>query len=224
MNELLLAFTALEPLLAERFTDAFLGCDMFIYEKRGDDGVAPDIFIAFGADTGRKNRLSYKIFEGEPVPSFVLEVLSNSTADQDLGPKRDIYAAMGIAEYWLFDPGGGDIPDLPVRIAGHRLVDGAYQRITPLPDGRGCRSDALGLEMRAEDGNLRFRDLETGVDLPHFREERARRVAAEDRAEAAEDRARAAEDRAEAEAAARKAAETELARLRRLHGEHRTGS
>ena len=208
MAQLFYAYPALRTLFMERDPDAFVGSDMFVYPKRRAKGVAPDIFVAFGAGQGDGDRLSYKIFEGEPVPAFVLEVLSNSTADEDLGPKRAVYAEMGVAEYWLFDPWGYDIPD---RIAGHRLVGGGYRPVAPLPDDRGWRSKVLGLELRAEGGDLRFRDPETGEDLLGHDEERAGRVVATEELAAAEGRAAAAEERAAA-------AEAELVRLRRFHG------
>ncbi len=245
--QLLYAAPALQALFEERDQGAFVGCDMFIYPRRHRSGVAPDLFVAFGADASRTDRLSYKLFEGEPVPSFVMEVLSGSTADEDLGPKRNVYARMGIAEYWLFDPVGGDIPGLPDRVAGYRLVEGEYQPIAPLPEGRGCPSGVLGLELRAEGANLRFHDPRTGQDLLLHGEERAGRMAeaagrkaeaaarevaeeraaeAEERAaeevaarQAAEQRAADAEERVAQEAAARKAAEAEIERLRRLYGD-----
>ncbi len=39
-----------------------------------------------------------------PVPDFVVEVLSPSTAATDRGVKFEDYAAHGVAEYWLVDP------------------------------------------------------------------------------------------------------------------------
>lgn len=39
-----------------------------------------------------------------PVPDFVIEVLSDSTASTDRGIKKDDYAAHGAREYWLIDP------------------------------------------------------------------------------------------------------------------------
>lgn len=39
-----------------------------------------------------------------PVPDFVIEVLSDSTASTDRGIKKDDYAAHGAREYWLVDP------------------------------------------------------------------------------------------------------------------------
>ena len=39
-----------------------------------------------------------------PAPDFVVEVLSDSTAKNDRGIKKDDYAANGIQEYWIIDP------------------------------------------------------------------------------------------------------------------------
>ncbi|MCI0394348.1 MAG: Uma2 family endonuclease [Chloroflexi bacterium] len=39
-----------------------------------------------------------------PAPDFVVEVLSDSTAEIDRGVKFEDYAAHGVAEYWLVDP------------------------------------------------------------------------------------------------------------------------
>ena len=44
--------------------------------------------------------------EVDPPPLMVLEVLSETSWQSDMGPKVDAYAAMGIAEYWLHDPEG----------------------------------------------------------------------------------------------------------------------
>ncbi|MDZ7877782.1 MAG: Uma2 family endonuclease [Saprospiraceae bacterium] len=39
-----------------------------------------------------------------PAPSFVVEILSKSTAKYDKGIKKQDYAAHGIEEYWIIDP------------------------------------------------------------------------------------------------------------------------
>jgi Uma2 family endonuclease len=39
-----------------------------------------------------------------PVPDFIAEVLSESTAERDRGVKFRDYAAHGVPEYWLVDP------------------------------------------------------------------------------------------------------------------------
>ena len=213
--QLFYAFPALKALVRRRFPGAFAGCDMFVYPRRRGRGIAPDIFIAFGAgelDRRGRRRNSYKLFEGEPVPSFVMEVLSGTTADKDLGPKRDAYAEWGVAEYWMFDPFDKHIPGC---ISAEQLVAGAFEPIAPLPGTSVYRSAVLGVEMRAEDCDLRIYDPETGEDLRSLSEEYEARRIVQDRAEAAEQRAADAERRAAEEAAARKALEAELAELRR---------
>lgn len=48
-----------------------------------------------------------EVIEGRKVittaPEWICEVLSPSTADQDLGPKRDVYHRAGVGHYWLVD-------------------------------------------------------------------------------------------------------------------------
>ena len=227
-DQLFYAFPALQALVRRRFPSAFAASDMFIYPRPRSRGIAPDIFIAFGAGDRRRN--SYKLFEGEPVPSFVMEVLSGTTADKDLGPKRDAYVEWGVAEYWMFDPFGKRIPGC---ISAERLKEaGDYEPIKPLPGTLIYPSAVLGVEMRAEDGSLRIHDPETGEDLLGLAEEVDARKAAEDRtreeasardkaerrASDAERRANDAERRANEEAAERKALEAELAALRRARG------
>ena len=88
----------------------------------------------------------------------MLEVASPSTADQDTGPKRLDYEALGITEYWRFDETG---EHHKTRLAGDRLVQGRYEPIAieELPDGvlQGY-SAALNLYLRWEQGQLRWHD------------------------------------------------------------------
>lgn len=39
-----------------------------------------------------------------PTPDFIVEILSNSTADRDRGVKFQDYQAHGVEEYWIIDP------------------------------------------------------------------------------------------------------------------------
>ena len=151
-EQLYYAFPALKRFARGRFPGAYVASDMFVYPAPRSGGRAPDIFVAFGAgqvDPKGRRRNSYKLFEGEPVPSFVLEVLSGTTADDDLGVKRDAYARWGVREYWMFDPLGEKIPRF---ISAERLEGGEYARIDPLPGTGVYRSDVLCLEFRAENG------------------------------------------------------------------------
>ena len=98
---------------------------------------------------------------GKP-PDFVLEVASESTAQQAMIAKRQIYAQIGIPEYWRFDPTGGDFYGQP--LAGDRLVNHTYEpmELTAEPDGilKGY-SPALRLSLCGLDGMLKFYNHET---------------------------------------------------------------
>ncbi len=196
---------------------AFVAADLFVYPERGNRNkkVAPDVLVAFGV--GRRHRTSYRVWrEGKP-PDWVLEVASPGTVARDLEYKRRFFAEMGVREYWLFDPKGGQFPS-GVRLQGMKLAGGEYRRLGwRLVDGeRMIHSEALGLHVRREGGLLRFRDPKTGEDVLHDDESETQREAAKARAEREALRRKAAEARAEAaearEAQARQAAEREAQR------------
>ncbi len=211
-------------------SDCFVCSDRNLYYRRLPDSkyAAPDVFVCFGVDPGPLElAASYRLWESG-APSFVLEVASKRTRDKDLGEKRGVYLEMGVGEYWRFDPTGGGL--YTPMLQGDRLAGGAWEPIEVAPDGGGLRgrSPALGLDLHAEAGRLRFKDPRTGLWLPDHEDDRRARDAAEDRAAAAEAacRAEAAARRAEAAArrdaeehaaaaeTARRAAEAELAALR----------
>ena len=112
--------------------------------------------------------------QGKP-PDFVLEVASKTTGVIDYTDKRADYERYGIAEYWRFDPTRGEYHD--TALAGDRLVEGRYQPIeiewSDESHGRGY-SEALGLYLCWEDGELRFYDPETDSYLRTHDEEIAR--------------------------------------------------
>ena len=151
----------------------------------------PDLLVSFEAspeDYAASN--GYIVSEQGKPPDFVLEVASASTARRDLNEKREFYESIGVLEYWLFD-GTGEY--YGTRLAGFRLVDGAYVPIdvAELPGGdlQGY-SATLGLNLRSAGEELEFFDPETGRRITTFEDERARANAAEDRAATAEARVR----------------------------------
>ena len=154
--------------------DALVAADIFVYPERGNTGWrrAPDVLVALGL--GMHERMSYRVWrEGKP-PDWVLEVASPGTKNKDLGEKRDDYAAMGVPEYWLFDPIGGQFPGMP-RLQGLKLVGGVYRPI-PRRVERGMaviRSEVLALDVRREGELLRFSDPATGEDIRHQAESEA---------------------------------------------------
>ena len=178
-------------------------------------------------DAPNHTRMSYKLWEEPKAPDFVLEVTSRSTRAEDQGRKREVYASLGVGEYWLFDPTGDW---LAPRLQGFRLHEGEYR---PLPSvalvngGLSLHSEALGLEVRHdEDGRLRFHDPESGEDLPAHEEMRERveqeigaRRAAEARLHETEAQLRETRARLEEAVAERDARIAELeTRLRRTSG------
>ncbi len=157
--------------------------------------VAPDVYLAFGVDARairpRKLYLPWEV--GKP-PDFALEVASESTGAADVNRKPGIYAAIGVPEYWRFDPTGGQYHDAP--LAGGLLVGGAYRPVdlTNEPDGilKGY-SPLLEISLAWDEGWPRIYDPAAGTYLEGSREvwhahlaERAARQAAETRALTAE--------------------------------------
>ena len=160
----------------------------------GNRRVQPDCFIAFDVDAEaiRHNLPNYWVWEVGKVPDFVMEVASPSTASNDLGHKRDLYAELGIAEYWRFDPTGGELYGQP--LAGERLTDGEYRPYElQLGDDDSVRaySELLGLDFYWDESGFDVLDPNTGDSID-------KRQAAEVRADAAEARADAAEAREQA--------------------------
>ncbi|MYJ73881.1 MAG: Uma2 family endonuclease, partial [Gammaproteobacteria bacterium] len=177
--------------------------------------LVPDVFVSFAA--GRGERSSYKAWEEVGVPDFVLELLSANTWRRDVEVKPPLYEALGVREFWIFDPLGR----LSDPMIGRRLdASGSYRPVPALPAG-GWRSEVLGLDLILRSGGFRFRDPATGEVLPDAVEAAAQRDdAAAQRAEAVAQRDEAAAQR-DKEAVARRAAEARVAELEALLGQSR---
>ena len=191
--------------------------------------VLPDYYFAVGIDPETvKYRAIYRTWvQGKP-PDFVLEVASPSTARNDETTKRDIYANMGVTEYWRYDPTDlidpNQRPLYAVPLIGEILVNGTYQPIEITPGPEGCImgfSPALGVSLAVKDKRLWVYDHELAEFVAEFEEqERAKMQAqAEARAEremrvAAEERQAAAENELSEQAATIRRLEAEVRRLR----------
>ena len=154
--------------------------DVLVYPKQGQPkiNVAPDLLVALGVPK-LPHRSSYKVWVEGKVPDFVMEVASPGTWEADRGPKKALYAEVGVREYWLFDP-TGDFFDPPLE--GYRLVHGNYVALGPLPRQElVLPSKVLGLELRPDAGHVRFHDPAAGEDLHTLPEEKAARRKAEAR-------------------------------------------
>ena len=67
------------------------GVDVKFNEK---DTTVPDVMIVCNKDIITKDRI-------EGVPDLIVEVLSKSTAEKDIGYKKDLYEKYGVKEYWI---------------------------------------------------------------------------------------------------------------------------
>ena len=213
-----------ESVLRHRFNprdDVYVGIDQLVYYTEGEDpkSVAPDVFVSF--DVPSYMRDIYRIAEEGKPPDWVIEIASRATYTKDVDEKKDLYEAMGVGEYWVYDP-KGDMHD--PRLRAWVLGPGGYEELADLKRPGlevALRSEALGLEFHFDGTDLRMWDPVERAYLPTLDlaieerdEERRARLAAEAKAETAEAKAKAAEAERDAEKRARLAVEAELRRLR----------
>ena len=220
--------------------DVLVDCDMLVYYQRNEPAkcVAPDVFVVRGVLSDA--RRVYKVWKERPL-DFVLEVASPRTVGADRKEKRDLYARIGVREYFQYDPQGGL---LAPRLQGRRLRwDGSYE---VLPGRRregverSVRSEVLGLEFHFDGRHLRVWDpirqrylsaedaedradearawgsaesARADAEAARADMEATRADEAEARAAAEAERANAAIARAKAEAEERKRLEAKVARL-----------
>ena len=214
----------LRPRLARLHGDrAVVASDVGLYPRREDRfarPLAPDILVSLTAGDidapgtpPAADRMSYKLWQ-EPVPDLVIEIVSFGSGERDTVGKVNRYEAIGIPEYWIFDPERHRIAG---GLSGRLLVDGVYVNASmvppsadevPVPPGAiPYWSTVLGLYLYADGMDLRLHDPRTGR-INTVEEEIAAR-------EAAEEAQRAAENRAAQAAARADALEAELEALRR---------
>ncbi len=213
-----IALDRIKHLLWQRYggrTDVFISGMFYVaYDiENGNRRVQPDCFIAFDVDAEaiRRNLPNFWIWETGKAPDFVMEVASPSTAANDLGYKRDLYAELGVAEYWRFDSTGGELYGQP--LVGERLVDGKYQAYEPQvgDDGSvGSYSELLDVEFYWDGEEFDVLDPETGKTIDLLEVEREARIVAE-AAHIAEREARLAAEARE------RALLAEIERLRQQH-------
>jgi len=135
--------------------------NLHLYYREGDPRqmICPDAMVVKDCDPGRRH--TYKLWEEKRTPCFVLETTSDSTRDIDQGLKRDLYAILRVAEYFLFDPTGDYLPDF---LVGYRLMSRGYELIPADAEGA-VVSKELGLKLQVIDEALELFSLETGERL-----------------------------------------------------------
>jgi len=170
----------LTEMLADRYRDApdvYVASDNFLYFVEGDPRqvVSPDIYVVFGVP--KRLRRIYKLWEEGAAPAVVFEITSRKTQREDFGKKRDIYARLGVGEYFLCDP---ELDYLKPPLQGFELDHRAaiYHPIAPDADGK-LTSTRLGLRLWMVGGQVQLADMATGERLLRSAEVRARERAAE---------------------------------------------
>lgn len=195
------ALSALRYHFSDR-DDVYVSGNLFVYYRMNDNRtrLAPDVFAVVGG-TYKGMRDSWITWREGKVPDFAMEMASRSTWRYDADEKRRIYAGMGVAEYWRFDPTGRYFRP---PLVGERLEGGQYRPLPVVMDGGGIlrgHSAILGLDICVLPGRLlRFYDPQNGQWLRSYEEEAEAR--------------QAAETALQQEIAARQALEEEIRRLR----------
>jgi Uma2 family endonuclease len=130
--------------------------NQFLYYSQGLPRLkcAPDVMVIFNVEPGSRD--SYKIWEEGEIPRVAFEMTSPGTRDKDEGFKKDLYAQIGIEEYWQFDPKGQWIEE---KLRGYRLMDETYVQIAT------SESQALGLRLEVSGALISFYRLDNGEKL-----------------------------------------------------------
>ena len=184
--------------LMHRFPNAEVGDDLHMLftepGKERQSRLAPDVFVALAVPR-RSTRADYDADLLGP-PDFVLEVLSRSTWEHDLGRKLDCYQQLGVRECLLFDAAGENLAGTDKALWGFAMTPERREPLAEavLPNGeRGVRSAVLGLWAYVAERTppaapgetwaltMRWHDPATAVDIPDYDQARAEAQAAQRR-------------------------------------------
>ncbi len=112
-------------------------CDVVLSDT---DVVQPDVLFISRA---REHTITDANVRG--APDLVIEILSPSTADQDLGYKHDLYGRYGVLEYWIVNP-------MAETIAVHRQREGRLELADTFGRRDTLRTGLLeGLQLELDD-------------------------------------------------------------------------
>lgn len=193
--------------------DFYAGGNMFIYysveQAKARDFKGPDFFFVWGA-TPNPLRPYWAVWEEKGLlPSVIIELLSPSTAKEDLTTKKEVYQnVLRTPEYYCYDPD-------KQSLHGWDLKKGRKYEPLELDERGWIFSEELGLWLGTWEGTfsqspatwLRF--FTPGGKVVQLKEEFE-----EQRAEAEKKKARTQKKRAEAAEKRAQALEVEVARLK----------
>ncbi len=182
LKQLLLLLACLERFWKNR-NDFFVAANMSVYystrQRKSEEMRGPDFFVVL--NTERRERKSWVIWEEEgKYPNFIIEILSDSTANTDRGLKKQLYQDVWrTPDYFWFDP-------YTLEFQGFHLMNGEYQALQPNDHGW-LWSEQLQLYLGILDEKLRFFTPEGQLVLtPEEAESKALLVVDTERARAQE--------------------------------------
>lgn len=154
--------------------DVYVSGNLMCYYEENNPkvSISPDVFVVKGA--AKHERRVYKFWE-EPVPQVVLEITSRKTRKDDFGEKKDLYAWLGVQEYFVFNPDA----KLRAPLRAFRLHQGAF--VEAIVTNQRVLSEELGLELVVVNKTLRLFDPHTQEFLRTPAEEAIARQEAEER-------------------------------------------
>jgi Uma2 family endonuclease len=213
-------YDALQDVLEPRNAGWYVASNIILYWDQNNprNRRDPDVLVARGV--GDHRRRSFRVWEEGTFPCVLFEVASRGTWREDVGPKRTLYARLGIAEYFIFDP---EHRFVTPSFQGFRLRKGVYVPMRRASEDGGLTSKEMGLRFTVEGRMLRVIELATGRIVPTRRERAAgaHRQAEEVARRARQEKRRADQAQKRAEEEKRRADElaAEVERLRARLGE-----
>jgi Uma2 family endonuclease len=201
--------------------DYYVGGNMFLYysvdQAKNKDYRGPDFFFVAGARLHPPRRHWAIWKENGRYPDVIIELLSPTTAQEDLTTKKNLYEQIfRTTNYFCYDPFEG-------KLLGWELNKSRYEPLAPNERGR-LWCSVLGVWVGTWEGEIK---RQKGVWLRFFDEKGEVVATAEEEAEQAAEVQRLRGDeleklvdkereRADKERERAEAAEAELARLRAL--------
>jgi hypothetical protein len=147
----------------------YVSGNLLVYYEQGNPKkfVVPDCFVAKGLSP--KRRRTYKTWVEGKAPDVMFETTSRRTKTKDTVDKPQLYARLGVREYFLFDP-EQEYLDPPLQ--GYRLVGDAYVPLAVDSEGY-MPSVELDLLLRIDADALQFHRFDTKQRLLTAKEELA---------------------------------------------------
>ncbi|MCP4360505.1 MAG: Uma2 family endonuclease [Chloroflexi bacterium] len=150
--------------------DFFTGGNMFVYysmnQVRNRDYKGPDFFVVKDID-GSFPRQKWVVWEEDAsFPNVIVELMSESTKDEDLGPKKKLYErTFKMPDYFCYDPDGR-------QLYGWHLEGQRYAPLEADENGRLIPTEAEAEREKAEAESQRADKAE--AELEQLRIELAR--------------------------------------------------